>query len=78
MKISYEMKKGTDEVTVAIDPCEESPSIKDIIDLSVQGLLSTSVQLLSQYELSSESKKSFVDDLCDSIKRDLVPALLKK
>ena len=78
MKISYEMKKGTDEVTVAIDPCGESPSIKDIIDLSVQGLLSTSVQLLSQYKLSPESKKNFVDDLCDSIKRDLVPALLKK
>lgn len=78
MKISYEMKKGTDDVIVAIDPCGEAPSIKDIIDLSVQGLLSISVQLLSQYKLSSESKKSFVDDLCDSIKRDLVPALLKK
>ena len=77
MKISYEMKKGSNRVIVAIDPCGESPAVKDIIDLSVQGLLSTSVQMLSSYNLSPASKKSFVDDLCDSIKRDLVPALLQ-
>lgn len=78
MKITYEMKKGTKDLKVDIDPCNESPSIKDVIDFATDGLLAVIVRMLSQYKLSSESKMSFVDDLCDSIKRDLVPALLKK
>ncbi len=78
MKIIYEMKKGTKDLKVDIDPCGESPSIKDVIDFAMEGMVAIVIQMLSQYNLSPESKKGFVDDLCSSIKRDLVPALLKK